>query len=97
MAWIGQSAAARFAASSRFGGRLFHVNASLTVSSRCGFSANVHDTSIRRSSNGMFACVAHDASTENVHTASELPSMWNGEYCRSAESASIVSRPGAAS
>jgi hypothetical protein len=61
---------------------------------RWGFSANVHPTSIASPSWSMPTVEAHDASTEYVQTASELPSMWKGEYVVSAVGASIVIGPG---
>ena len=37
------------------------------------------DTSSVRPSTGSFACIAHEWSTEMVHVASPLASMWKGE------------------
>ena len=69
------SSATLRAAATRFGGSDFQSKVTAMSLTRCGSSPNVHRTSMTRSSTGILAWVAQDWMTENVHVASELPSM----------------------
>src|SRR5688572_10089197 len=65
---------------------------------RCGSSSeNFQLTSMARSSTFCLLCVAHEYITEKVQYASELASMWKGEYCSSGSMASMVMGPASGS
>src|SRR3954452_3013170 len=88
-----QRSATRCAAARRFSGRPGQSMSRLIDPTRCGSSTKLHPTSTARSSAGSLAFVAQACSTERVQVASELASMWKGEYDVSADSASMVMGP----
>src|SRR5688572_14865491 len=71
----GHSAATRSAVARRSGGSDGHRKLSSMDPTRCGFSANDHDTSMTRSSALMPTLEPQDCSTPNAQTARLLPSI----------------------
>src|SRR5687767_3109630 len=90
--------ATRFAARRFFSGRLGHSYNKDIPETRCGSSSeNFQLTSMTRSSALCFVLVAHEYITDHVQYASELASIWKGEYCSSGSGASMVIGPGSGS